>query len=65
VLEDGGYELKVPYTDDRELLMDVLKFGADCEVVAPLSLKQRVATELMNMQTIYADRSREKPTTFV
>jgi predicted DNA-binding transcriptional regulator YafY len=65
VLEDGRYELQVPYADDRELLMDILKFGADCEVVAPLSLKQRVATELMNMQTIYADRSREKPTTFV
>ncbi|MDY0054976.1 MAG: YafY family protein [Methyloversatilis sp.] len=45
VLEDGGYELKVPYTDDRELLMDVLKFGADCEVVEPTTLRERVLTE--------------------
>ncbi|EGK72095.1 Helix-turn-helix type 11 domain protein [Methyloversatilis universalis FAM5] len=46
VLEDGGYELKVPYTDDRELLMDVLKFGDDCVVVAPDSLRRCVLMKL-------------------
>ena len=45
VLEDGGYELKVPYTDDRELLMDVLKFGGDCHVFEPASLRERVLAE--------------------
>jgi predicted DNA-binding transcriptional regulator YafY len=45
VLEDGGYELKVPYTDDRELLMDVLKFGGDCHVVAPRELRMRIRDE--------------------
>lgn len=45
VLEDGGYELKVPYTDDRELLMDVLKFGADCQVLEPIGLRDRVFEE--------------------
>lgn len=45
VLEDGGYELKVPYTDDRELLMDVLKFGADCQVLEPIGLRDRVVEE--------------------
>jgi predicted DNA-binding transcriptional regulator YafY len=55
VLDDGRYELQVPYTDDRELLMDILKFGADCEVVAPASLKQRVAAECMKLQALYVD----------
>ena len=45
VLEDGGYELKVPYTDDRELLMDILKFGSDCTVFAPRALRTRVLDE--------------------
>jgi predicted DNA-binding transcriptional regulator YafY len=53
VLEDGGYELKVPYTDDRELLMDVLKFGADCQVVAPPDLRLRVVAELTSTMRTY------------
>lgn len=49
VLEDGGYELKVPYTDDRELLMDILKFGSDCIVLAPSDLRTRVLDECRNL----------------
>lgn len=45
VLEDGGYELRVPYTDDRELMMDILKFGSDCRVVAPDELRMRILDE--------------------
>lgn len=52
VLEDGGYELKVPYTDDRELLMDVLKFGADCRVVSPASLINKVESEVRRMAAL-------------
>jgi len=48
-LEDSTYELKVPYSNDPELLMDILKFGADCEVVGPEELKQRVASEVRKM----------------
>ena len=33
LLPDGRYELKVPYSGARELLMDVLHYGADAEVV--------------------------------
>jgi len=44
-LADGSYELRVPYTDDRELIMDIMKFGGDCEVVAPDALRARVAAE--------------------
>jgi predicted DNA-binding transcriptional regulator YafY len=41
-LEDGRFELRVPYSDDRELLMDILKYGADVEVVAPEALRAAV-----------------------
>jgi predicted DNA-binding transcriptional regulator YafY len=41
-LADGRYELRIPYSDDRELLMDVLKYGADVEVVAPGALRETV-----------------------
>jgi predicted DNA-binding transcriptional regulator YafY len=36
---DGSYTLEVPYSDSRELLGDVLRFGADVEVLAPKSLR--------------------------
>lgn len=45
-LEDGRYELHIPYSDPRELVMDILKYGGDVEVVAPPGLRQRVAEEL-------------------
>ena len=46
VLKDGSYELKVPYSDDRELIMDIMKYGGDCTVVSPQALVKRVAAEL-------------------
>jgi predicted DNA-binding transcriptional regulator YafY len=45
-LPDGSYELRVPYADDRELIMDIMKYGSDCEVVEPGALRKRVAAEL-------------------
>ena len=41
-LADGRYELKVPYSNSRELLMDVLKYGPDAEVVSPVSLREEM-----------------------
>jgi predicted DNA-binding transcriptional regulator YafY len=32
---DGSYLLEIPYSDDRELLMDILRHGADVEVLGP------------------------------
>lgn len=44
--KDGNYHLAIPYSDDRELLMDILKYGGDVEVVSPQALRKRVAEEL-------------------
>jgi predicted DNA-binding transcriptional regulator YafY len=43
---DGSYVLEIPYAHERELVMEILKFGADVEVVAPDSLRSRVAEDL-------------------
>jgi predicted DNA-binding transcriptional regulator YafY len=50
---DGRYTLQVPYADHRELMMDILRFGADCEVLSPLELRTRVAEEVVRMGAIY------------
>ena len=45
-LPDGRYELRLPYSNAKELLMDVLRYGADAEVVAPEPLRQQARTLL-------------------
>lgn len=42
VENDGSYFLEIPYSDHRELVMEILKFGPDVEVVGPAALRQRV-----------------------
>ena len=41
-LEDGSYQLRVPYSNDPELIMDILKYGPECEVVGPGELREKV-----------------------
>ena len=41
-LPDGRYELRVPYSNSRELLMDVLKYGPDAEIMSPVSLREEM-----------------------
>jgi len=45
-LADGRYELCVPYSDERELLMDILKYGPDVEVVGPPELREAARRRL-------------------
>lgn len=52
-LEDGSYELRIPYSDPRELIMDILKFGPDVEVLAPASLRRQVAERLAAATAMY------------
>jgi predicted DNA-binding transcriptional regulator YafY len=40
--KDGRYTLELPYRDDRELLLEILKHGADVEVLAPQELRSKV-----------------------
>lgn len=53
MLQDGRYELKVPYANSRELLMDVLKYGPDAEIVSPLPLREEMKSLLALAQRTY------------
>jgi len=50
---DGRYTLRVPYADERELIGDILRFGADVEVVGPSSLRQQVGEQIQRMHRSY------------
>jgi proteasome accessory factor C len=52
-LDDGSYELAIPFGDHRELLMDILKHGRHVEVLEPEFLRQAVRDEIEAMKKIY------------
>ena len=43
---DGSWVLEIPYADDRELLMDILRHVPEVEVLGPPELKQRLRDAL-------------------
>lgn len=45
-LDDGSYELGVPYGNPAELVMDILKYGPDVEAVEPAELRAQVRDRL-------------------
>lgn len=47
---DGSLELELPYSDERELVGDILRFGADVQVLAPPELRARVTRVILAMQ---------------
>mgnify|MGYP006282757471 CR=1 FL=1 len=57
LFEDGRYELKVPYADDREIIMDILKYGPDCEVLEPMALVKKVQEQLREVLSLYNNRT--------
>jgi predicted DNA-binding transcriptional regulator YafY len=46
MLDDGSYELRIPYSNARELLMDVLRYGPDAEIIAPVALREEARIQL-------------------
>lgn len=42
----GFYLLEFPYSNDRELIMDILKYGPEVEVLAPARLRSKVQHQL-------------------
>ncbi len=41
-LEDGYYELSIPYRESPELIGEVLRWAPEVEVISPLSLRQKI-----------------------
>lgn len=46
VLPNGELELTVPYSDPRELIMDILKYGPEAKVISPAGLRREVQQKL-------------------
>ena len=51
--KDGSYVLDVPYSSEAELLMDILKFGADVEVTSPSALRESVRNRTTATTRLY------------
>jgi len=54
ILDDGSYELQVPYSKDTELIMDILRHGASVQVMAPPELRDKVMAEHARAAKLYA-----------
>jgi proteasome accessory factor C len=52
-LVDGQYELRIPYRDERELVMDIQRHGAHVEVISPTTLRAEVAKNLSDALAHY------------
>lgn len=59
----GRYTLELPYRDDRELLLEILKHGADVEVLAPAELREKVRETHLKAAEANRKRSPEVPET--
>ena len=44
--EEGYYILCLPYSHDTELLMDIMRYGPEVEVLKPESLREKVRNRL-------------------
>jgi predicted DNA-binding transcriptional regulator YafY len=51
----GAYELRVPYVDETEIVMDVMRQGPEVQVLEPASLRERVRQRHAAAAALYAD----------
>ena len=52
-LPDGRYELRIPYQNSRELVMDIMRHGPNVEVVTPDGLRTDVKEQLRRASEQY------------
>ncbi len=52
---DGSYTLEIPYSDERELVGDILKHGAHVSVISPGSLVRLVKEQLGLAMGLYGE----------
>jgi predicted DNA-binding transcriptional regulator YafY len=51
---DGSYTLEVPYSAERELVMDIMRFGPEVEVLGPPELRESVSAALKKALSAYS-----------
>ena len=52
-LDDGAYELELPYVDATELLMDLMRHGDDVRVLSPPALREALRSRLRSAAAQY------------
>jgi predicted DNA-binding transcriptional regulator YafY len=52
---DGSFLMQLPYSDPRELIMDILRHGAEVEVVSPDALRRQVIESIDAMRGRYRE----------
>lgn len=57
--EDGCLLMELPFAQDRELVMDILKHGAQVEVLKPAALRAQVAEQARKTAELYATAAEE------
>jgi predicted DNA-binding transcriptional regulator YafY len=60
-LDDGSYELRLPYVDDTELVMDLLRQGDQVRVLEPPALARAVHERLRAAAALYAQPVPDEP----
>jgi predicted DNA-binding transcriptional regulator YafY len=60
--EQRRWVLELPYSDPRELMMDILRHGGSVEVLGPPELRERVAAELDAAARAYRSPPATTPT---
>ncbi len=50
---DGAWTLELPFSSARELVMDILRYGPEVEVISPDSLREAVADSARKAAEIY------------
>ena len=50
---DGMLILEVPYSSDRELLLDIQRHGSHVEILEPAELKEKLVVELKKLNQLY------------
>ena len=51
--EEGRYLLEVPYAEDNELMMEILRHGSAVEVLSPQILRDKVQAEIQQAEKLY------------
>jgi predicted DNA-binding transcriptional regulator YafY len=51
---DNALCLTLPVTDFREIKREILKYGAQMEVISPEELREEVKEEIRKMENIYS-----------
>lgn len=57
----GGIDMQIPYSDSRELVRDVLRWGSDVLVLSPETLRSTINQELKRAQAQYTTLSTGSP----